>query len=81
MTLFGRLSQDRIFRWGFLIFLIGSGPLLAIIAASRLGLMNDPNPNPVGPGILAMLTFWPSIVLMIIGLVRAVRVGRNRAGK
>jgi hypothetical protein len=78
MTLFHRLSKERVFRWGFFIFLIGSGPLLAIIAASKLGLMDDPNPNPVGPGILAVLTFWPGIVLMLVGLVRAQRAGRDK---
>jgi hypothetical protein len=78
MTLLRRLSQDRMFRWGFLIFLIGSGPLLAIIAASKLGLLDDPNPNPVGPGILAMLTFWPGIVLMLVGLVRAKRACKDK---
>jgi len=64
-----------------LIFLLGSGPLLTIIAASKLGLMDDPNPNPVGPGILAMFTFWPSIALMLVRLVRAIRVVRDKARK
>jgi hypothetical protein len=66
---------------GILIFLIGCGPLLALIAASKLGLTRNPNPNPVGPGILAMLTFWPSIVLMLVGLARAIRVDRDTARK
>jgi hypothetical protein len=26
------------------------------------------NPNPIGPGLLAMFTFWPSMILMVIGV-------------
>jgi hypothetical protein len=45
---------------------LGTGPLLA--TALYLRLQGDRNPNPVGLGILAMLTFWPSIILIVIGL-------------
>jgi hypothetical protein len=38
---------------------LGSGPLLGIIVAAKLGLTHDPNPNPIAFGILAGLTFWP----------------------
>jgi hypothetical protein len=41
-----------------------------IIALARLGLTKDPNPNPVGFGILAFLTFWPGIFLVIVGLAK-----------
>jgi len=51
----------------------GSGPLLAIIAASRVGLTSDPDPNPVAFGILAMVTFWPSLLMMAVALWRAER--------
>ena len=55
---------------GLVMFLVGSGPLLFIIAAADLGLWHDPNPNPVGFGILAGLTFWPSLICMAIGAWR-----------
>jgi len=64
VTRFSRLIQNRLFRTGLLFFVCGSGPLLTIIAASKLGLMVDPNPNPICFGILAMFTFWPSLAMM-----------------
>ena len=73
MTRLQLASRNRLFRAGFILFVVGSGPLLAIIAAASLGLTRDPNPNPVGFGILAALTFWPSIGLMAAGLWRAGR--------
>jgi hypothetical protein len=48
---------------------LGSAPLLSIIAASKIGVLDDPNPNPVGFGILAACTFWPGIALAVIGVV------------
>jgi len=36
-----------------------------------LGLWPDPNPNPVGPGILFGLTFWPAIICIVVGVIRA----------
>lgn len=56
---------------GIAMFVLGVGPLLFIIALSALGLSSDPNPNPVGPGILAFLTFWPSLILIVLGVVKA----------
>jgi hypothetical protein len=48
---------------------LGSAALLSIIAASKIGVLDDPNPNPVGFGILAACTFWPGIALAVIGVV------------
>jgi hypothetical protein len=31
---------------------LGSAPVGAIIAAAKVGLWPDPNPNPIGPGML-----------------------------
>ena len=65
-----RYLANRSFRIGTWLFAIGTGPLLVIILAAKLGLTRDPNPNPVGPGILAMLTFWPSVILVLRGVVQ-----------
>jgi len=59
---------DNCLLWlGIAGLVLGSGPLLVAIAWSHAH--GDPNPNPVGPGCLAMVTFWPSIVLIVVGLV------------
>lgn len=55
---------------GIALLVLGSGPLVAILLVSKVGITSDPDPNPVGPGILAMLTFWPGVILAGIGAVR-----------
>ena len=72
MTSFWR---SRYFRVGALLLVVGTGPLLTVIALARLGLTSDPNPNPIGFGMLAMLTFWPGIILILLGVVTARRRG------
>ena len=39
-------------RSGLTLLILGSAPLLAIILAAAVRLWPDPNPNPVGPGLL-----------------------------
>ena len=56
---------------GLLIF--GSGPLLGIIVLAWLGLWPDTNLNPIGPGLLAALTFWPGIIWLGIEIIRVWR--------
>ena len=60
----------KIFWIGVTLFVVGTGPLLAIILAAELGLTRDPNPNPIGPGLLAGLTFWPAVIMIIVGVVK-----------
>lgn len=52
---------------GLILFLAGSGPLLIIIGFHELGIIEAG--NAILPGILAMLTFWPSVVLILIGSI------------
>ncbi len=65
--------MPRLFWIGVAVLVLGTGPLLLVILAAALGLTDDPNPNPVGPGLLAFVSFWPGVVLTIIGLVQASR--------
>ena len=61
-------------RVGLVLLVIGAAPLLTIIFAAALGLWPDPNPNPVGAGLLFALTFWPAIICIVVGVIRV----RNR---
>ncbi|HUL88753.1 MAG TPA: hypothetical protein VLU23_11300 [Pseudolabrys sp.] len=71
---------SRLFWIGLALLVLGTGPLLAIIAAASLGLLSDPNPNPIGPGLLTFFTFWPAVILIVWGLVASlVRYRRARA--
>lgn len=72
-----RFRDSRLIRIGVALFVLGSGPLLAVIVAAELGLTCDPNPNPVGFGILAMCSFWPSVILIVWGIVGVVRKRRS----
>ncbi|HUO89690.1 MAG TPA: hypothetical protein VMU08_10980 [Rhizomicrobium sp.] len=55
---------------GIGLLVVGAGPLLAIIVAASLGLTSDPNPNPIGPGLLFFFTFWPALGLIAFGVLR-----------
>ena len=68
--------QSRLVQVGLGLLILGTGPLLFIIVAAAVGLWPDPNPNPIGPGLLALLTFWPSVICLGIGIAR-VRRGRG----
>jgi hypothetical protein len=55
---------------GLALVVLGWGPLLAIILLAAIGLWPDPNPNPIGPGLLFFFTVWPAIICLVIGVVR-----------
>ena len=58
---------------GISLLALGTGPLASIMLAAKLGFLADPNPNPVLFGILAWLTFYPSLGLIVWGLYRHYR--------
>lgn len=62
------LGGKRWLRRGGILLAVGTGPLFLIIAFSKIGI-GDSNPNPVGPGLLAALTFWPAIGMILAGVV------------
>ena len=51
--------KSKLVRVGIGLLVFGSGPLLGIIVLAKLGLWPDLDPNPVGLGLLAAVTFWP----------------------
>lgn len=65
-----RFWESKLLLFGLAIVILGSGPLIGTMLAAELGLTKDPNPNPVAFGIMAMLTFWPGIALILVGLGR-----------
>lgn len=77
-TQYRRYRDSWLIRIGAILLLVGSGPLLGIIIAARLGLTRDPNPNPIGFGLLAGLTLWPAVIMIVIG-IRSVSNANKRA--
>lgn len=65
--------RSRLVRAGIILLILGSGPLVGFLTYAKLGFYHDPNPNPVFLGIPAMLTFWPSILLIGFGILRVNR--------
>jgi len=58
--------------------------LLSVIAAAKIGVLDDPNPNPVGLGILAACTFWPGLATAGVGVALSAldyRRSRSRPGR
>lgn len=62
-----RFRPHPLLWWGLAVLLGGTGPLVATMLAAKAGWLQDPNPNPVGFGILAFLTFWPGVGMTIGG--------------
>ena len=55
---------------GMVFLFLGTGPLAIVMLAAKLGYGADPNPNPVLVGMLAGLTFYPSLGLIAWGIYR-----------
>jgi hypothetical protein len=62
-------------RSGFAIGLGATLPLLAVGGAALLGLGSDPNPNPIGLGLLSLVGGILATALMTIGVVLVSRRG------
>jgi hypothetical protein len=75
-----RFKFSRLFWAGLSLLALGSGPLLLIAGATELGLTSDPNPNPIGLGLLAFFTFWPAVILIALGLVISILRYRRQTG-
>jgi hypothetical protein len=56
---------------GLIVFVLGAGPLLILLGLDALGLIDAG--NAVGPGILAAFSFYPSVILIIIGSILTYR--------
>jgi hypothetical protein len=69
--------KNRLVQIGFWLLVIGSGPLFGIIFLADIGLWPDPNPNPIGPGLLFFFTFWPAVICLGIGVFQVWRKQRS----
>lgn len=72
----GRFAQ-RTLRAGAAVLLFGCSPLLIFLLVWKLDLLRDPNPNPVGLGILCYLSFPFGVALLLIGAILKV-TGRSK---
>ena len=59
------LKLNLFVKTGLFTLVLGTGPLLVLIILDTFGIVNVP--NPVGFGIISFISFWPAIILIIIG--------------
>lgn len=57
-------------RTGLVLLVLGSAPLVAIIIAAEIGLWPDPNPNPIGPGLLFFFSAIIATVCLAVGAIK-----------
>ncbi len=57
-------------RTGAVTFAVGTLPLLTVIILAKIGLWPDPNPNPVGLGLLFVAAAVLGSLLTLIGILR-----------
>ncbi len=62
-----RYLGNRLVQIGLALIVFGWGPLWGIVLLAALGLWPDPNPNPIGPGLLFFVTAWPALICLGIG--------------
>lgn len=73
----GSFRLPPLFWIGLAILVVGGAPLFVFMVADMLGFVADPNPNPIGLGLLFFVSFWIGVGVMAIGVVRALLAGRQ----
>ncbi len=68
-----RYWRSNWIRAGLVVIAIGALPLLLVILAAKVHLLADPNPNPVGLGVLFFFSVIIGSILMLAGIVRTER--------
>jgi hypothetical protein len=71
-----RYLASRFVQAGLLLLGGGSLPLVLIMTAVALGLTDDP--NPIGPGLLVFVTFWPAAICLLVGIGRVAAQRRSK---
>ena len=67
------MLKNKLVRIGLCVLGFGGAPLWGIILLASIGLWPDPNPNPIGPGLLFFFTFWPGVILVGLGVLQTWR--------
>ena len=65
--------SNRWIKIGLAFAIFGWGPLWIIVLLASIGPWPDPNPNPIGPGLLFFFTFWPAVACLITGILQVRR--------
>jgi hypothetical protein len=71
-----RWIDNRWIRVGLVLVVLGWGPLWGIVLLAAIGWWPDPNPNPIGPGLLFFFSFWPAVICLTLGAWQVRRARR-----
>jgi hypothetical protein len=71
-----RWIDNRWIRVGLVLVVLGWGPLWGIVLLAAIGWWPDPNPNPIGPGLLFFFSFWPAVICLALGAWQVRRARR-----
>jgi hypothetical protein len=61
--------RSKWIRAGAITIAAGTLPLLIVIVLAKVGLWPDPDPNPIGPGLLLVAAAVLASVLTLIGII------------
>jgi len=65
------LFRSRTFLAGFALLIVGAAPLLLYILYEAVS--GSTGGNPIGLGLLLIVSFWPAVILMGLGLLGVLR--------
>ncbi len=74
-----RFLSSWLVRTGLAVLVLSPVPLVAVMVAAALGLTDDPNPNPIGFGLLFVAATVLSTVLLTAGVLLTERELRRGA--
>ncbi|MBA3052369.1 hypothetical protein KKF70_03160 [bacterium] len=57
-----------ILKIGLLLLGFGTGPILLLVLLEAMGINTNAG-NAVGPGLLHVITLWPAVVFLVLGIV------------
>ena len=76
--MFKTLLKSKLFLSGFITLIVGVSPLLLYILYEFV--TGGKGGNPIGLGLLFLVSFWPAVILMGLGAFSALR-RRNGGGQ
>ncbi len=71
-----KITGSKLFRAGAVLLAVGCSPLLLYVLFEFIA--GKKGGNPIGLGLLLFVTFWPGVILMLIGAVLSLS-GREKA--
>ena len=69
------MFRSKIFKAGLILLIVGVSPLLLYVLYEFV--TGATGGNPIGLGLLFFVTFWPAVIMMVIGVISALIAKKN----